>query len=437
MSNTEDWTINPEHYEYAKTEAKKRANEQWNKWMTDPNSINLWETYNTTQRQGWVNPWIEHELYGLYNGPGTAQSPLAYEVTQNAYNEYCFWKWKGHGRYATIAMLVIDWNETRMAHGAWQDYLSPYPASNNPVSLIGFNAEGTTPGSANWCSRGAQCTWTATFFDEYEHRTYSLPAADGSWDAVKKYYIDTYWDEETGFERVVKPLQFNRNLVNPDQYYQWGSVGYGIVQWTWWTRLVKHANIAFPGYGGKHWQFNGTLQLLVLDWERKTAMATSPADQHLPTYDGEWIDDNGGGGCFIHNNVKYYYGQNCTWDDWANDIPVTWCRNKCAELGITNPETIETYCYQLMLDIMGGCYLHNPTFYENYLSYVITQARYFAGAVDYWDANGGWDVRDIPRPRDIPSTELDKYHTSQGELIAIISKGGNKKRCRRRILLKI
>ena len=98
MSNYDDWTISADHYELARTEAKKRAKKQWDKWMNDPTSINLWITYNSTQNTNWENPWLERELYGLYNGPSDPASPLAYEVTQNAYMEYCFWKWKGHAR---------------------------------------------------------------------------------------------------------------------------------------------------------------------------------------------------------------------------------------------------------------------------------------------------------------------------------------------------
>lgn len=439
MSNTEDWTISAAHYEYAKQEAKKRAKKQWDKWMNDPKSINLWITYNRVQNTAWDNPWIEKELGGLYNGPSVPASPLAYEVTQNAYMEYCFWKWKGHARYSAIAMLTIDWNETRMAHGSWEYsnsryMIAPYNASNNPNSLIGFDANRSAEGMASytWFVNGAIVpSWTDTFFDESNHQTYSLTAPAGSWDAVKKRYIKTYTDDE-GEHPVIEDghLVFSHDIVNPNQLYAYEVVGYGIVQWTAFGRLVRHARSAFPGYGGDHWQYNGTLQLFVLDWERKTAMNTTPENQHLPTYQGEWVNSYATRAVFEHNGTQYHYPYSCTWDYWASDGPVTWCRNKCAELGITNAATIDEHCRQLMLDIMGACYLHSG-YYRISFSNVRTQSRYFGGAIDYWDANGGFDVKDIPRPRDIPTTtELDQYHMNKATLVSAILTPTNKRRKR-------
>ena len=432
MSNTTVWTIDPTIYEYARTQAKARAAAQWSRWMTDPNSVNLWTAYNSAQNQTWIDPWFEKELGGNFNGPSTGSGDPAYELTQNAYMIYAWMLYHGYCREAIISLLTVNQHETNMTAGSWEDFVSPYAASNDPSSLIGYDAErtGQSPYNYTWYLHGTIVpSWTDTFYDESNHQTYSLTAPAGSWDAVKKHYIDTYMGDDN-FEHPYIPLRFNRTIVNPNQLYAYDYIGYGIVQWTAWSdTLVRHAEMCYPGYGGKHWQWNYTFQLMILEWERAQAMAT-PSEDQQGTYYGEWINTAATNASFIHNGVQYNYPTECTWDQWASGDPVTWVQTKCADIGVTDQQLIEYYTRQLMIDVFARCYLHASAYHTSW-SDMTTQSAYFAGAVDYWNNNGGGDIHDVPRARDLPATELDQFHISNSELISCILTN-NKREVRRR-----
>ena len=431
MSNTDVWTVDSAVYEYAKQTAKARTSAQWAKWMINPDSVNLWTTYNSAQNANWEDAWFEKELGGFFNGPSVNGSP-AYEVTQNAYYMYCWFKNHGYSERQILTYLTVCWNECRMGMGSWEGNLAPYSFSNNPASLIGFTAssiaESGTHYNNNWYSNGSivPASPNATFMDEETHITYSLPRPAGSWESFQGWGIRTYTDPDTGFEKAYLVNGQPVFLESPNKYC---VIGYGIVQWTNWTRLVRHANICVPTYGGQNWQFNATLQLMTLETERSIAMNTDATGQSSPSYEGEWVNANATSAFFTYNGVNYHYPTSCTWDNWATGGYNTWVESKCADLGITDANTINSFKQLMSFDILGRCYLHSSHYNTNY-SALNTQIVYFAGAIAYWNANGGADIRDVPRPRDIPTCELDKYHVSQGNMIALLSSDNNR-RCKR------
>lgn len=427
---SETWT-DEQIYQYAMEHAKARAKAHWDRWMVDPTSANMWTTYNSVLNPNWVDPWFEHELYGNTNIAPSGNTE-GFQETQNMYMIYCYLKNKGWGKYALTALLASNRVESHVSGGVWQSGMHPYG------TIVGYDSTYITgmANYTNWHSYNSVCTWTAYFTDESTGVDYELVADPGSWDAVKKYYIATYEDEFGHRHPTRIPPVFDRKSVNPKAYFRDSNVGYGLVQWTPFGVLISHAGHAVPYYGIRHWQINLTLQLMVLEFERQCAMEASPDDQWAGDghpYYGEWQDASAASGFFTYQGNSIYYGSPMTWDDWCNDAFVQWAYDKCDELGITDPEARDWAARQTGMSIFGRAYLHNRYVDHSFQSSTLWIKR----AIEYWDAHGGGDIRDVPRPRDIPNSELDQYHTSHGKLIAIISKGGNKKRCRRRILLKI
>lgn len=440
MSVTNDWTIDTSHYELATTLAKARSQAQWERWMNDPTSVNLWITPWTTQNPNWNDPWFETERGGFYNGPGTTASPDAYEVTQNAYFIYCWLKYKGYNNYCILALLTIIWNECNMGMGSWENSLCPhsFTFSTNPSSLIGWIPTRIGESGTNY-NYGWHAIINGTFrivpeieaaraLDEVTHIQYSLPRPAGSWESYNQWELDTYTDPDTGLERV---LLVDNHPVFHESPNRLCAIGYGMVQWTNWTRLVKHAELAYPNYGGGHWQFNATLQLMTLEKERQIAMASTPAQQSQPTYDGEWRNTGATNAYFTYNGTNYNYPYSCTWDNWAAGNHMTWVQSKCEELGITNQSTINVYKLLITFDIFCRCYLHAGDYYHDRFSTLSAQRTYFAGAITYWESNGFGDVRDIPRARELPTTELDQYHLSQSELVCCFLNNSKTRRKRR------
>ena len=433
MSNTEVWTIDNAIYEYAKQNAKARSQKQWSNWMTDPNSVNLWITQFTEQNPNWYDPWFENELDGFYNGAATASSPEAYEVTQNAYFIYCWLQAKGYGDYAIQAFLTVVWNECRMGMGCWEGKLCPWSfnSSTSPQSLIGFIPYRTGESGSNYDNDWYQNQQLiqgsyASALDEVTHITYTKYRPSGSWAAYHHWELQTYTDPDTGLERVTlvdgEPVFY----ITPGTQY--AAIGYGMVQWTNWTRLVIHANMCVPTYGINNWQFNSTLQLMVLEWERQTAMSTPASQQYGGDYHGEWVNNNAPQANFVYNGVIYYYPASCSWDDWADGTCLLWVESKCAELGITDEGTIDYYKRLITIDIICRCYLHAGSAYHDNFSRLQDQNLYFGGAISYWNDHGGGDIADVPRPRDIPDTELDKYHLSQRSFMMLAENRRRRKR---------
>ena len=423
MSNTTvyplDTSVSYPIYEQARTNAKARAAAQW----TNEN-FNMWTTYNTTLNPDWVDPWFEHELSAIYNGPGTTASPDSYEMTQNLYMIYCWLKYKGWSDYAITAFTTGTIQASTMTGGLWQSMIHPY------ASLEGFNASAifaNNAGRSPWYIGTDIATWTAEAYDEYTQETVYLTAGAGSWDAVRKYKILMTAESIEGhiYIRPEYPLTFNRTSGAATGYQQM-ELGYGLVQWTNYDRLITKAGLVAQD-GDKHWQLNLTLQLMVLEFEREQAM-THQGQQQGSDYLGEWVDDNADDAYIeINGGIYHYPYSSCTWNDWRDDLPV----QRFADYMLST-HGIELTLWQkihMMMDIFRVCYIHSP-----YADFDFeTKSRYVWNAIQYWNNNGGWDVRDIPRPRDIPESELDKYHISKAQLLLMV--GRRKKHGVRTILL--
>ena len=261
-------------YEQARADAKARAAKQWS-----TENFNMWLTYNTTLNDAqhnpdmpWEDPWFEHELGGIHNGPGTPQSLDAYEITQNLYMIYCWLKYKNWHNYAITAFTAGTIQSSTMTGGLWQSMVHPYG------TLIDFNAASTTGNRTrgDWHIGTEIAQWTANAYDEYLEQDVSLTAAVGSWDAVRKYPIKMEAVSIGGriYIRPEYPLTFNRSAAGSG--YPGDTLGYGLVQWTNYTILPPKARLTgleqCPGWydGGCHWQLNLTFQLMIMEWESFT-----------------------------------------------------------------------------------------------------------------------------------------------------------------------
>lgn len=425
MSNTTVYPLDPAVanpiYEQARTDAKARAAQQW---MNE--NFNMWTTYNTVLNPDWVDPWYEHELGGIYNGPSTGGLDPAYEMTQNLYMIFCWLKYKGYGDYALTALTTGTIQSSTMTGGLWQSYVHPYS------SLIGFNAAAVYPnneGRSPWFVGSSQATWQASAWDEYLQQTVYLDAPAGSWAAVRRSPIAMEFEEIGGtiyYRPDYNPLRLVWSRTQPNSGgYDQATVGYGLVQWTNYSDLVTEAGLTTPE-GSKHWQLNLTLQLMVLEYERNEAM-THPT-QSGGDYHGQWVDTASRRAYITINNTDYYYPYaSCTWNDWRDDKPV-----QLFETYMHDVHGIELSLWDkihIMMDIFRCCYLQ--TAYADFG--FETKSRYVWNAIQYWKNHGGWDVKDIPRARDIPECELDQYHISAKTLLLMM--GRRKKKGVRTILL--
>lgn len=413
-------------YEQARADAKARAAEQWS-----TENFNMWTTYNTVLNPDWIDPWFEHELGGIYNGPSTGPDDPAYEMTQNLYMIYCWLKYKNWHNYAITAFTAGTIQSSTMTGGLWQSMVHPYG------TLIGFNANSITGNRTrgDWHIGTEIAQWTATAYDEYLEQDVSLTAAVGSWDAVRKYPIKMEAVSIDGriYIRPEYPMTFNRSAAGSG--YPGDTVGYGLVQWTNYTILPPKATLTglqqSAGWwdGGRHWQLNLTFQLMIMEWERQQAM--SGQSQTGSDYMGEWVDANATS-AYIQKEingqiVNIRYPQTCTWDFWKNDSPLQIFAQYAAQqyqISLTDWDL-----RHIMMDIFRVCYIHS-----SYVDFDFeTKTQYIMNAIHYWENNGGWDVKDIPRPRDLPECELDRYHISTEMLLLIL--GRRKKHGERTILL--
>lgn len=425
MSNTTVYPLDPTVanpiYMQARIDARERALKQWN----DEN-FNMWLTYNSELNPNWRDPWYEHEIGGIYNGPSRGPGDPAYEMTQNLYMLYCWFKYKGYGDYALTALTTGAIQSSTMTGGLWQSMVHPY------ASLVGFNAAANYPnngGRSPWYIGSQIATWTATFTDEYSGETVSLTASPGSWMAVRKWPIKWELVSMPGgiYKRIYYPVQFDTTgQSGPAAGYGQDTVGYGLLQWTNYSDLVVEAGLATPE-GSKHWQLNMTLQLMVLEYERNEAM-THPT-QSGGDYHGQWVNGQAHNAYITINGTDYHYPYaTCTWNDWRDDKPV-----QLFETYMMNIHGIELNLWDkihIMMDIFRCCYLQ--TAYADFG--FETKSRYVWNAIQYWKNHGGWDVMHIPRARDIPECELDQYHISAKTLITLLER--RKKHGERTILLR-
>ena len=375
----------------------------------------MWKDFNANPKvlnPTWVDPWFEHEIGGIFNGPSTGPGDPAYEMTQNLYGCYNWFQYKEYGFYAATAMMTSAIQESTITGGCWEaQTLTAIPGGNlvkcKPYSLI--TQYDPTSNNATWyMSTGGICTWQANAYDEYMHVTVYLSATPGSWQAVKKYPI-LMEDVEIGgqtYHRPVYPLTFN---TAAPQVPGGDGRGYGLCQWTPWSELRIIAGLTAPE-GTRHWQLNLTLQLMV--WEHQRYEAMHNPDQSGSSYHGFWVDSHAQDAGFKYNGVFYRYGQSMTWDQFAHDDFIEWVNQTIDQIGIVDLEERDNCRRQAAVSFWGKCYLHAESMEYDYESlHMQEKSLYIISAMKYWKETYGWDVKDIPRARDIPYCELDAYHT--------------------------
>lgn len=427
---SDDYNINPARFELARQEAIARSKQQWNSW-----NVNMWKTYNTQLNSNWVDPWFEYESHLITN-----ESP-DWQITQNMYYVYCWLRYKGYADYAIIGLISTMIHESTIAGASWEGGHYPFE------SLIGYNAEdtvheqgayydnhwsvaGTPPAYSNGTLKTWRTSWTTPAgvdYGPYTGRTWYKSAVAGSWDAVKEWPILTSRQMVPDVGSRIMPvgwetdeLQFDRTVWKPD------GRGYGLVQWTPWVKLPRLA-AHFGSDAPKHWQLNGTLQLMILEYQRELTAAGDSVN-------GEWTSSEAVTAGFMITSSGYYfsYGQSCTWEQFAADAFIPWVEQTCANAvpPITDPDQIDWAKRMTAMTIWVNCYEHagnNPYDYFGYNFPVIT--NYVKAAIQYWDVIG-WDVKDIPRPRDIADCELDQYHTNPNQFSAVIGRRRKKKNVR-------
>ena len=447
-----DWTISDSVFELAREKAKERAATQWTNWMINPKSVNMWEEYNTTLNPNWVDPWFEHELYGIENDPATD-----YQITQNMYMIYCWLSEHGYHTYSITAMITNAIHESTLTGGSWEAGNHPYPGTTLS-GLIGFNATSLSTygipdpdGTAwqfmnNWAhvwynQSGTAVQWTPAMIDGYTGETVTLDCS-GTWAAVKRFPIAREMVQIDGME-FIRPVLNSQGdpilNINAPANTNDGR-GYGLVQFTPWTKLPAVCAHAYLTDGrqdfneaNRHWQLNLTLLLMIFEYQRELAMSGIP--QSGGTYFGQWVDSNAAlrtsWGAFYQfpynpssTDDRRYFGQSITWDQFAAGTYLTWFETDIAAYiaereaqGKTIPTTDEIdWCRrQLAMTIWMSCYIQ--TWYAD--DYGLQNiSKYALEAIKYWNAHDQWNIMDVPRPRDIPTCELDKYHLSLEGLIA-------------------
>ena len=428
---SEVWT-DEQIYQYAMDHAKARSQAHWDRWMTDPTSANMWTTYNSVLNPDWIDPWFEHELYGTTNAEPSGNTE-GFQQTQNMYLMYCYLKNKGWNKYSLTALLASNIVESTVSGGAWQNGMHPY------YNIVGYDSTYITgmEGYQNWANASGPIPGsTALFLDESDHTMYRKRREGGSWAAVKMWEIKTIRGDDGYYHPYIIDgvIQWDKSQNGQGYYFRDSNVGYGLVQWTPFTVLISHAGLAVPYYGNRHWQLNQTLQMMVLEFERQCAMEASPDNQWAGEghpYYGEWQDASAAAGFFLYQGNRVSYGSSMTWDDWCNDAFVEWAFDKCDELGITDPEARDWAARMTGMSIFGIAYLHNQYVDHGFQSSTL----WIKHAIEYWDAHGGGDIRDVPRPRDLPESELDQYHTSQRDFIAMISNPIRRRRNRKNVTI--
>ena len=461
MSDTTVWTVDPAIYAYAKQNAKARAKKHWTE-----KQWNLWKTYRTTTNPNWFDPWFESEMVGNFNGPATETSPEAYERTQNMYMMYCWLSFKGYSLQSMTAMLSSTWQESTVAGGMWEHRYKPYagnnisgstvPITGDPDYLKAFDPTSLNGmGTRTWyggmhASGGTTTIYTPTEktpgntlrqFDyiatmqsgEPTYAKNTIPA--GSWAAVQHYTrIQTQ-------EVVYQGVTYTQPVYQADGQ---GKIdlnsatdhagGYGLVQWTMFPVLIQRAGMATSpeyladpttpmdemsvGDGAKHWQLNLTLQLMVWEFERQQAMLGRTL---------QWQTTAQGGTVYtpmIHSSVvgnKYWnsgMGITLTWDQWASDAWVAPFRQQMEDWGVT--DNVEWHVREMGLELWRCHYIISPRFEQ--VEDWPGKTNFVQEAIKWWNNNGGWDVLDIPRPRDIAYSELDQYHTEHDVSIILLAK---------------
>ena len=457
---TDDWTISFDTFQQARSIIKQTVANHWTRWMTDPDSVNMWKTYHSELNTNWQDPWHEFETHGISNDPYEG-----WPMTQNAYLIFCWMKYHEYNDYSITAILANASHESTITGGQWE--MVPRVGNNAPISkhpyqnITQFDPTSTYAASAyTWYTGGSPpayagtaITWTATFTDYTDH-VWSLQAVAGSWDAAKRFPILLETVIIDGEERVMpvgyetNQLTFNRNPVGMGD-----GRGYGLVQWTPWTKLPIICAHAYSSYlndpvnnadlyefeeANKHWQLNLTLLLMIFEYQRKLSRGNQAASDYL----GQWVSTNSAiqnlHGAFFQypyqpganpsDSSYHYYGQSISWDNFADGTYLDWADDEIeaieTQTGTTMDSEDKEWCKrQLAMTIWMANYIH--TYYtEDYGLRNIS--KYFLAAIRYWTSYGGYDIKDVPRPRDLPYSKLDNLHLSLPLLFNLMNRRRNK-----------
>lgn len=474
MSN--QYPIDNTIFENARAVARDRAAYQWE----NPNRWNMWTVYRQSFNQEWFDPWYESETWVPENVPNEDED-LAWRMFKNAYYVYCWLKFCGYNEYSIATILTSATQESGISGGGWERGYSisgsTAPLKHPYANLKDFDATSTNGNgeSWEWYVGGVKPNFEGRYYSygnsgasltNYK-MTYTKPYVK-SWQRVKQWPLiqmtvfDPYND---GHGMTVVPegyryyesegstaLRFNESVGRTD------CRGYGFIQWTPWTILPRTAadaagNDDYQYYttfadGNKHWQMNGSLQLLIWDYERFLAM--NDDYQGGPGYLGQWVDSNAAsqsdmGAYFTwpyQSQYRYYYKKSITWDDF---IAGTYLEDfedmldEMVEMGRPVPQTLEDvdWCRrQLSMAIWRSCYIHT-IYYDPGTSTIPGYREISASmlaAIRYWDAHpisgrNGWSILDVPRPRDLPFCFLDNYHISTGVLTMYLRRRKNNNVC--------
>lgn len=432
MDNSDPWEPDNAKFAYARTSAKARVADYWSRWQ-----YNMWTEYHTALNPDWVDPWFEHEIGGITNDPPESSEDLTgYQMLQNLYCSYCWFKWHGYNKYAMVGMMTGFTHESTVTGGSWEARVYPYRTLTefDPTNIANPLSDSST---RIWYYNGAIVpAVTRHQTDEVTGIPYTLTAPAGSLLAARAYPMLTYeveveeTDPETG-EPVIdpdtgEPVMVRKTRVTLDEHgnpmwdtehpqgpVKGAGTGYGIIQFTPFTKLPHiSATAAMDSTysdrnqfyeANRHWQLNLTLQYMIFEYQRYCAMNK---DQTATNYVGEWTDGGGNNAGFDYNGVHYLFNEPVTWDQFASAAWLPKTNALINQLGLTGEDA--DWCRRRMaMDIWRACYVHSP--YNDFNFQVIS--RYIMAAIDYWDSlNDTGYINDIPRPRDIPYCDLDYYH---------------------------
>ena len=395
---------------------KERVAEHWFSM-----NWNRWTEYNTTLNTTWVDPWYESDLHGLPAPDGDPD----HQMLQNLYCLYCWFKYKGYGIYAMTGLLTSSIQESTMTGGLWEGGWHPYPGTA-PDGWVNWDATSLASGYnsdwrwyyGTWYNRsGSIATWTATAHDDYLDRDVTLTATAGSGVAVRKYKIKMQaWpdpdDPTIVWNRPVYPLEWDYTRQDSSGYPMGArGGGYGLAQFTPWTDLVRAAALAAED-GNKHWQCNLTLQLMSLPYMWDDLGKWNP--------NGYNSQDPPGFVNPVTGQFVQFMGMPITWEEWAEEEWLPSLNVWLTVNGVTGEDA--DWCRrQLAMSIYRVCFI--GTTYQDFNFQ--QKSLWVISAINYWEANGGWSELDIPRPRDIPTFELDGEHFT---LMNLLSTGRPKRK---------
>ena len=410
--------LSPSKFAAAKAAQQERVSNHWLSY-----NYNMWTTYHSELNSTWVDPWFESELSVLEvpdNDPDN-------KMLQNIFGLYCWLSWKGYSKYAMIGMITAFIQESTVTGGAWEHKAHPYN------TLINYDATTGTRNNATWYNeRGVVWPgYTLSATDYYTGITYTKTATDGTFNAIREYqalqtYSYTDPDTQQTYTRVTLDSDGNPLWLESTARYKGAIGGYGLAQWTGFEKIRNLCNILYPNIGNAHWQLNLTLQLMCLEWQRN-----NPTDTR-----SEWrprgfnVNDQPFFTNPFDTRIRINYDLNdypTTWEDFASDSFVPWVTQEIATLESDYSSTMTAeqrdYCYrELAIQIWRICY--EGATYEIYqhVQNLEEKSLFVKTATEYWDSHGGWDVLDIPRPREIPfmECELDAYHLPQQVTMSLI-----------------